>query len=162
SRSPRLGFLRDQQQVDRPVEGTGRFYSRRLDERQSLAISLLAATDGRRPDPAEAARIRNFDCQQAKMHLPQAARRDSRPRLSSRAKLGSVLACEFEWPGALQKIVLQFRAYGDRAKSSAGRQATRGGVLLPGLLCGNQRSADLRRLLSRHLPTLRNAAGIFG
>ncbi len=33
SRSPRLGLLRDQQQVDRPVEGTGGFHPRRLDER---------------------------------------------------------------------------------------------------------------------------------
>ena len=47
SRSPRLGLFRDQQQVDRPMEGAGRFYSRRVDERQSLAIPIFAATDGR-------------------------------------------------------------------------------------------------------------------
>ena len=60
-----------------------------------------------------------------------------------------------------QKIVLQFRAHGD-SESSATRQETRRDVLLPNLRGGSQRSADLRRLLGRHLPPLRNAAGIAG
>src|SRR5712671_6105986 len=43
------------------MEGPGRFRSRRLDERQGLAISLLTAADRGRPDPAEAAGVGQLD-----------------------------------------------------------------------------------------------------
>lgn len=44
---------------------------------------------------------------------------------------------------ARQKIVLQFRAHGDRSENDA-RQTTRSGTLLPGLRRRSKRSADLR------------------
>ena len=109
-------------------------YSQRVDERQNLAISRLTATDGRRPDSAQTARISTAG---------------GHPEIVLQfVRIYFVPLGEVEENGVLSE---------NNARGQAGDSA----ILLPGLRGRSRRSADLRRLLGDHLPALRNAAGIF-
>src|SRR5208283_233226 len=117
--------------MDWPLEGTRGLYSRGANERQDLAVSLLAAALGGRVDSAQTAGITAIKTISLKVAY----------------QIG-------------RKVVLQFPAHGDRSKTSARSQTTGCGSVLSGVCDRSHRSPDLRRLLGRNLSPLRNAARI--